>query len=403
MEPDRGRSTPSKTAQTGDPEPFEVIVVGAGPAGTTAARTLALRGHSVLLLERDSLPRYKPCGGGLSPKTIARLPFPVDTLPHVRLQHIAFRLRGRSPVTWDLPWDFPFYMVMRSDLDHRLVQEATTAGAQLRAGEAVRGVRPIDGEFLVTTTRDSYHAPFVIAADGATGVVRHSLGLATRAQRGLAMECEVEVPSDLYQQYAATALFDVEAVPEGYGWIFPKRTHLSVGVGSMNPGRLPLRALFQQFLLRYQLASPNHMDEIPVYTHPLPVATSGEPARSGNALLVGDAAGVADGFGGEGICYAMASGDLAATVASRALSEGVSALESYEGELDRLLRRDQGQSNLMGLIVRRFPDAAYRILTSLGEGKAVLIPLLLGEITFGEALRRLPRLLALERHEQLGL
>ncbi len=399
MEPDWGESTPPEAAQIGNLEPFEVIVVGAGPAGATAARTLALQGHRVLLLERDSMPRYKPCGGGLSPKTVARLPFPVDTLPHVRLQQIAFRLRGQSQVTWDLPEDFPFYMVMRADLDHRLAQEAMVAGARLRTGEAVRGVRPIDGEFLVTTTSGSYQAPFVVAADGALGVVRHSLGVPRRAQQGLALECEVEVPADLYQEHAGSALFDVEAVPQGYGWVFPKKTHLSVGVGSMEPTRLPLRTLLHRFLLQHRLATPDTVDSIVVYTHPLPMATPGEPARRGKALLVGDAAGVADGFGGEGICYAMASGELAATVTSRALSEGISALGGYEAELDRLLRRDHGQSNLMGLIVRRFPDAAYRILTSLGEGKAVLIPLLLGEITFGEALRRLPRLLALDRHE----
>ncbi len=398
MEPNWESSAMPRAAELGSPERFDAIVVGAGPAGASAARVIALAGHRVLLLERDSLPRYKPCGGGLSPKTIARLPFPADSLPHVRIRQIAFRLRGEDSVIWDLPESFPFYMVMRTDLDYRLAQEAVTAGAKLRVQEAVRGVQPVDGEYLVRTDRGSYRTAFLIGADGATGVVRHSLGLASRAQRGLALECEIEVPATVYGQFASSALFDVEAVPEGYGWVFPKRTHLSVGVGSMNPRGLPLRLLLQQFLLRHHLASADQMEDIPVYTHPLPMATTGEPARSGNALLVGDAVGVADGFGGEGICYAMASGEFAGVATAKALEEGVHALDSYEAELDHMLRRDHGQSNLMGLIVRRFPDAAYHILTSAGEGRTALIPLLLGEISFGEALLRLPRLLALRNN-----
>src|SRR3972149_1673484 len=96
----------------------------------------------------------------------------------------------------------------------------------------------------------------------------------------------------------------------------------------------------------------------------------------------------------------MASGELAARTISDALKGNFALLHNYDAHLDRVVRHDQGYANWMGRIVRRFPDAGYHILTSLGEGKAVLIPLLLGEIGFGEALRRLPRLLALHSSSQ---
>jgi geranylgeranyl reductase family protein len=378
-------------------EAFDAIVVGGGPAGALAARTLVLLGHRAVLLERETLPRYKPCGGGLGPKTVARLPFPIVQVPHLRLDRIDFRLRSESPVTWDLPDEFPFYMVMRSDLDSRLVQSAVEVGTDLRDGEPVREIERTEAGFSVSTDRASYQAPFIIGADGATGIVRRALGVERRSEQGVALECEVEVPDEVHRRYAGTAVFDVEAAPDGYGWIFPKPAHLSVGLGSMKPGGLPMRELLQRFLLRYELVDREALPDVVIHTHPLPVATAGERSRDGNALLVGDAAGVADGFGGEGVCYSMASGELAARTVSSALNGDPADLNAYDEELDRLIRRDHGYSNLMGRIVRRFPDPGYRILTSLGEGKSVLIPLLLGEIGFGEALRRLPRLLALDR------
>ena len=381
---------------------FDAVVVGAGPAGATAARGIALLGWRVLLLERESLPRYKPCGGGLGPKSVARLPFPIHEVPNVRLARIDFRLRGESPVTWELPDEFPFYMVMRADLDHHLVQAASAAGAEVHAPEGVRSVSWTGAEFLVATGQAIYAAPYLVGADGASSIVRRSFGTDRTSEQGIALECEIEVPRNVYTRFATTAIFDVEAAPDGYGWIFPKTTHLSVGLGSLKPTNLPLRALLRQFIERYELASEDVLDELAVHAHPLPVASAGERARSGNALLAGDAAGVADGFGGEGICYSMASGELAAETIARALEGDGSALEGYEAALDRLIRQDHRQANLMGRIVRRFPDAGYRILTSMGEGKTVLIPLLLGEISFGEALRRLPRLLALDRMEARG-
>ncbi len=396
--PNPGRATrPEAWQEVPATNRFQAIVVGAGPAGAMAGRRLALLGRRVLLLERDPLPRYKPCGGGLTPKTVMRLPFPISEVPHLRVDRIDFRLRGESPVSWDLPDEFPFYMVMRTDLDNLLVQSATAAGVELRAGEPVRQLHQTGKGFVVRTDEARYVAPFIIGADGATGSVRRFLGIERRSEQGVALECELEVPEDLYNSYRHAALFDVEAAPEGYGWVFPKRSHLSVGLGSMRPNGLDLRARLKQFLLHYELATPATMASLPVYTHPLPLANPGERVRAGNALLVGDAAAVADGFAGEGICYAIVSGELAARAVSRALDGDVAALDRYEADLDGIIRRDHRYAHWMGLIVHRFPESSYHILTSIGEGKSVLIPLLLGQISFSESLRRLPRLVALDQ------
>lgn len=395
------RSAPDhQTASSGSSardHSYDAIVLGGGPAGAMAARTLALRNRRILLLERETLPRYKPCGGGLGPKAVRQLPFPVSSIPSVRLEKIDFRLRSEAPVSWDLPEEFPFYMVMRSDLDHRMVQSAEEAGAEVRTGEAAREIGRSGSGFTVATDRGRYAAPYLIGADGAAGVTRHFLGIERRAEMGVALECELQAPEEVHRRFATAAVFDVEVARDGYGWIFPKSSHLSVGIGTMRPTGQPLRRLLHRFILRHGLFSEDQLEDVVVHSHPLPLATAGERVRAGNALLAGDAAGVADGFGGEGICYSIASGELAARTVARALLEGPAALEDYDTALDRLIRGDHRYANLMGLIVRRFPDPGYRILTSLGEGKSVLLPLLLGEIGFGEALRRLPRLLALDR------
>lgn len=382
-------------------ERYEVIVVGAGPAGSTAARRLAVAGRSVLLLERDALPRYKACGGGVGPKAVALLPFPISELPCVRLTGIDFRLRGGSPVAWELPAGFPFYMAMRSDLDARLARAAAAEGAVLRDGESVRRVTRAGGGHEVETGGGVYRARFLVAADGGSGVCRRYLGLERQGRQGLGLECELVVSDETRARFATTAVFDVEACPGGYGWIFPKATHLSVGLGTLSATRLPYRTLLQRFVLSHGLVPERQLAGLTVHTHPLPIARTGERARSGNALLVGDAAGVADGFGGEGISYAMTSGALAADAICAALREEREALESYEADLDRLIRGDHRFADWMGLVVRRFPDAGYRALTSLGEGRSALLPVLLGELTFAEAVRRLPRLVALSRASEV--
>ncbi|NPV08169.1 MAG: geranylgeranyl reductase family protein [Anaerolineae bacterium] len=355
-----------------------------------AARSLALEGHQVLLLEREALPRYKACGGGLSPKSVARLPFPVEDIPHHRITHVSFRLRGTMPVTWPLPKGTPFYSVMRSDLDYALVRSAVVVGAYLREQAEVTAVYQHGDGHLVQTNAGQFRAPYVVAADGATGPLRRLLGFRYPPQRGVAIECELTVSPEVLERYAGTLVFDVEAVKGGYAWIFPKADHLSVGAGSMHRPGTSLRQRLWSFILENDLVPEADLEELHTYVHPLPLSNLGDPCRKGGVLLAGDAAGLADGLAGEGICYALDNGDLAGRLIAEALQGNPAALDRYDAELDRMVRRDQRYARVIGDIVRRFPDTCYRLFTGIGEERRTLTALLVGQLAFAEFLMNLP-------------
>jgi geranylgeranyl reductase family protein len=286
------------------PGDYDILVIGAGPGGATAAYFLAEQGYRILVLEREILPRYKACGGGISSRMLAQFPFSFDPVIESRVESIRYELRGRS-VTIPMP-DRPMRMVMRSDFDLFILQHSR---AEVRQGVAIEKVEEFEDRVCATTKAgEVFEARYLIGADGASSIVAKSLGLRRSKLLAAAIEVEAQVPPEVFQRYKDKPVFFFGEIGMGYLWIFPKSEHLSVGIGAFHPKPGELQAKLAAVMDRCGIDVRGQ----PTHGHPLPLYTQSEKIATRRCLLVGDAAGLIDPFTGEGIRFAIKSGRMAA-------------------------------------------------------------------------------------------
>ena len=315
---------------------FDVAVVGAGPAGATAALALARRGLSVVLLERDTLPRYKTCGGGLVGRALALLPPEVAPVLERRCGRAALHLLDANQhyrATRDPPGPPIMAMTMRDRLDHVLASAAAAAGATLRAACCVRGVTLGPRHVRLETDAGPVTAAFVIAADGATGELARLGGWGVGRHLIPALEYEVRVDDATLDRFARAPRFDVGVVPHGYAWVFPKTAHLSVGVLTTHRGAINLHRQLEEYLRLIGLA-PQATER---HGFVIPVRPRAGPLARERMLLVGDAAGLADPVTAEGISPAARSGGLAADAIIASELDPPRARAGYHAALRPLL------------------------------------------------------------------
>ncbi len=336
---------------------YDVIVVGAGPGGSTAAYQLARAGLKTLLLEKEKMPRYKPCGGGITEKVKRVLDFDFAPTIEVTIKGASLaygtermRLGFNQPVAW---------CVMRDKFDFFLAQRAAKAGAEVRDAQPVTQIEfDADGAH-VTSHGETVRAPLIVGADGVNGIVRRMAHFPAHQRLGVALEAEMEAPSSTLEMWHDALHIDFGAIPWGYAWIFPKAEHLSVGVGAlMRPGHpLDLRAE----LARYLAAEPYLKGVKTRFTRGHRVPLGGEFAtyHSARALLVGDAAGIVDPFTAEGIYYALRSGQIAAEEIERALRRGDLNLTQYTRRINAEINSDFRFAWMLTNVFYRWPRLSY--------------------------------------------
>jgi geranylgeranyl reductase family protein len=332
-------------------ERFDAIVVGAGPAGSSAAHRLASAGASVLLLDRARFPRDKPCGGGITGRAVRLLPVPVDPVVEDRATRV--RLRARYRGGFERAGEQPLVlMTQRARLDAFLAEHAAAAGADFRDGTRVDGV---EGTTVRLAGGGGAEGQIILGADGANGVVARALGLAADIEHGVALEGNA--PHD--PAYRSTLLLEFGVVPGGYGWLFPKAEHLNVGVGGWGREGPRLRDHLRRLCQAYGLRAE---DLTNTRGHRLPMRRPEAVLARGRAAVIGDAAGLVDPFSGDGIYEALLSARHAADAALDVLSGRAATLEPYHDRLTSELAGLQSSSWRLKRAVDRFPRLSLAIV-----------------------------------------
>ncbi len=331
---------------------FDCIVVGAGPAGASAAYHLAKRGRSVLLLEKQALPRSKPCAGGVSPAVAQWFDFDFSPAIASQISTIAYTFKLEDPVTATLDGLEPMWMVQRDVFDHFIVQQAQRQGAELRDNTAVNGVVWQGDRWQVNTANGPVEGTYLIAADGAEGPMSQWLGFKDVKHRVGAV-LEVPAPAGTANQ----ATFDFGMLKNGYVSCFPKGQSYSVAGATFRGGDgTNLTPVLQDYAAQAGLDT----SQSTLKTHALRLWDGDKKLHTQNALLAGEAASIVDPLIAEGVRPAMFTGVKAAEAIDQAIAGDINALEHYTNLIHNEWGSDMVWAQRIAGAFYRFPGLGYK-------------------------------------------
>jgi len=322
---------------------FDVLVVGGGPAGSTTAYRLADAGVRVLLVDKATFPRDKPCGGGLTMRAVRQCP--VDPSPVVEQEVDLVELRFRYGDAVVRRSERPVIrMTQRRRLDAFLLDAARERGVEVREG--------------TTIAPTAAPADVVIGADGANGTTARALGLGAGIVHGVAYEGNADYGVVSRERYGRRAVIELADIPGGYGWVFAKGEHVNVGVGAWQSEGPRIREHLARVCRAHDL-EPSQLES--VRGHRLPLRRPGVRIASARALLVGDAAGLIDPVSGDGMYECFVSSKLAAAAVLDLLAGRATSLEPYEGAVDAALMPLHNASWKLKRALDRWPRASWQI------------------------------------------
>lgn len=309
-------------------EMYDAVVVGGGPAGSAAAYTLASAGKSVCLIDKAVFPRDKLCGGGLTfrSKLAFERVFRRKWNPALfnASRNVSLFSQGRFLAALKINTDLHF--TARLSFDHYLLDLAREAGAAARLGDGIRTL-DLTRSVAVLSSGEEVAFRFLIGADGVNSMVARTLFGRSFDPNAVALALEAEVPRERLPAQGDRVEFDFSAARWGYGWVFPKRDTLTIGIGGLQRLNPDLRDRLERYFRGKGLEPRDYK----VKGHFIPIGDPRAVPGRGNVLLCGDAAGAVDPISGEGLHFAMQTGGAAGAAVAEALSHPErDALEIYK-------------------------------------------------------------------------
>jgi geranylgeranyl reductase family protein len=357
---------------------YDVIVIGAGPAGATLAYELAKRGIGVLVLEKEKLPRYKCCAGGVTSKAAKLLDFDISEVVEDVIYELSFTFNMGSPYLGQHSQPL-IYTVMRDVFDYFLVKKAQQLGAVLMDGQKVTRVQVGDDWVEISTADNIFRSRLVVGADGAYSVAARELGMRGSIEYLVGIESEVVVPEEELTKWKSRVHIDLGCIPGGYAWVFPKRNHLSIGAGCLVSKARGLNRRHQKFLSSLSMGNYTIARSS---SHLIPTCTKGRFVWQDKALLLGDAAGLTDPLTGEGIYNAIQSAQLAAPVIENSLVGGKVELQDYQQIVEKKIMSELRIAHTMSRNFVRFPRLAFGMFNQSEGVWRAISSLTLGEMDY---------------------
>ncbi|MFG2178612.1 geranylgeranyl reductase family protein [Streptomyces abikoensis] len=376
---------------------WDVVVVGAGPAGASAARAAASEGRRVLLLEKAELPRYKTCGGGIIGPSRDALPPGFELPLRDRVHAVTFSLNGRMTRTRRSK-RMLFGLINRPEFDAALVESAKAAGAEVRTGVTVSRVEQHGPAVpdrrtvaLVLGDGSTVLARAVVGADGSAGRIGAHVGVKLD-QVDLGLEAEIPVPATVAEDWAGRVLIDWGPIPGSYGWVFPKGDTLTVGVISARGEGAATKRYLEDFIARLGLAG---FEPSVSSGHLTRCRADDSPLSRGRVLVCGDAAGLLEPWTREGISFALRSGRLAGEWAVR-IAEAQDAVDARRQALNYAFAIKAGLGVEMGVgrrmlaLFERRPGLIHAAVTGFRPAWRAFARITRGSTTLAEIVRTHP-------------
>lgn len=367
------------------PSRTDVLIVGAGPAGSTLAYHLAKSGVDPALIDRAEFPRSKTCGGGVSYHTLRLLPFDISPVIEETIHSITFSRHFADLYTRRYPEPI-LVTVQRKNFDHFLIEQAVKAGARFFGNTRFQSWTSQKDTVEVETTAGKCQAKFLVGADGVQSAVAGTVRLGGPKQQILVIHSEV--PTSVFPwSEPETVHVDWGSHKRAYAYLFPRRETLAIGAGGLGYAPSDLKKYHQAFLhnqWQKEAAFP-----FSAAGFLLPLRKREDPIQKGRCLLVGDAAALLDPFTGEGIYGAIRSAILAAAVLEEKLKTGDDSLNSYQDAINRDLMPELEWSKLLREIFNLRPSYFHRKIASNDRWWNAMVKILRGERTTVDVKRRI--------------
>lgn len=375
---------------------YDVIVVGAGPGGTTAARVCAQYGLKTLLIEKEKFPRYKACGGCLSLKTLHLLDFDLSPVIENTIYGAKFSYCLKNPFFIESKEPIAF-MVMRDRFDQFMKERALEEGAKVLEGEKVVRVQEMEkGIEIELANGERFHSRYLVGADGAESIVARSFSLTPHGNDGNGIAIQSEIPFDSFipfpERERRFVHLDFGGIPNGYGWVFPKKELLSIGIGGMfrETKKINLRNHLSGFLKNLTYLQGKEPEIIKGHLLPS-LYDENQRVSHGKVLLVGDAAHLMDPLQGEGIYYAIRSGMLAAEAIIESKERGALPSDPYQRAVHLHISENLKWALSFSRFVFKFSRLAYQTLKRYPELSPLYLQVLEGKETYQGFVARVKR------------